>query len=64
MTYVRYENYTSARARKSTEQKSTPSFKIVFEINGFVKKLTENLNESGDVSEVTDTKFKALRKII
>jgi hypothetical protein len=53
MTYVRYENFSSARNRKTTEQKSTYSIILVFEINNFVKKLTDNINEQEEVPEIT-----------
>lgn len=37
---------------------------LVYEINNFVKKLTENINKDDEVPEISDTKFRALKKII
>lgn len=37
---------------------------LVFEINNFVKKLTEKPGFEDEVPEITDTKFRALKKII
>lgn len=53
ITYVRYQNYTSTRARKTTEQKSIFNSNLVFQINKFVKKLTENINKEDEVPQIS-----------